>query len=78
MNPKPLFISSLIVTLLTAMALEGGALSLGQAIAVLAPASVLLLWSFMQTDWYEPVGKEGEIHDTSTMQEMSQGSAGPR
>ncbi len=51
MNHKPLFISSLIVTLLAAMALEGNALSLGQAIAVLVPAGVLMVWSFMQTDW---------------------------
>ena len=53
MNPKPLFIASLIATLLAAMALEGNALSLGQAIAVLVPACVLLIWSFMQTDWWE-------------------------
>ena len=37
MNPKPLFIASLIATLLAAMALEGDALSLGQAVTVLAP-----------------------------------------
>lgn len=55
MNPKPLFIASLIATILAACALEGGALSFGQAIAVMAPASVLLIWSFIQTDWYEPV-----------------------
>ena len=54
MNPKPLFIASLTITLLAAMALEGGALSFGQAIAVLAPASVLAGVSFTQTDWYEP------------------------
>ena len=54
MNFKPLFISSLTVTLLVAMALEGGALSFGQAVAVMAPTSVLLVWSFTQTDWYEP------------------------
>lgn len=53
MNPKPLFISSLIAATLAAMALEGGALSFGQAIAVLVPACVLLVWSFMQTDWWE-------------------------
>ena len=53
MNPKPLFIASLIATLLAAMALEGDALSLGQAVTVLAPACVLLIWSFMQTDWWE-------------------------
>ena len=60
MNPKPLFISSLIATTLTAMALEGGALSFGQAVAVMAPTSVLLVWSFTQTDWYEPAEGDGE------------------
>ena len=54
MNPKPLFIASLTVTLLVAMALEGGALSFGQAMTVMLPTSVLLVWSFTQTDWYEP------------------------
>ena len=53
MNPKPLFISSLIATLLAAMALEGDALSLGQAITVLVPACGLMVWSFMETDWWE-------------------------
>ena len=53
MNPKPLFISNLVVTLLAAMALEGNALSLGQAVTVLVPAGVLRLGSFMQTDWWE-------------------------
>lgn len=56
MNPKPLFISSLIATLLAAMALEGNALSFGQTVVVLVPAGVLMVWSFMQTDWWEPVG----------------------
>ncbi len=59
MNPKPLFIASLIATLLAAMALEGNALSLGQAAIVLAPACVLLIWSFMQTDWLEGGEKDG-------------------
>ena len=60
MNPKPLFIATLIVDLLAAMALSGGGLSFGQAVAVMAPASALLVWSFMQTSIYEPVkgGKE--------------------
>lgn len=60
MNPKPLFIASLIATLLAAMALEGNALSLGQAVAVLAPACGLMVWSFMQTGWREPVEGEEE------------------
>ena len=59
MNTKPLFIATLIVDLLAAMALEGGGLSFGQAVAVMAPASALLVWSFMQTSIYEPV-KGGE------------------
>lgn len=67
MNPKPLFISSLIATLLAAMALEGNALSLGQAIAVLVPAGVLMIWSFMQTDWHEPVEGGEESVDTSKL-----------
>ena len=54
MNPKPLFIASLVAATLAAMALEGGALSFGQAVAVMLPTSVLLVWSFTQTDWYEP------------------------
>lgn len=53
MNHKPLFISSTIVTLLAACALEGGGLSAGQAIAVVAPAGVLAVWSFAQTEWWE-------------------------
>ena len=62
MNFKPLFIASLIATTLTAMALEGGALSFGQAIAVMAPASVLAVWSFTQTDWWEPA-EEGDRNE---------------
>ena len=63
MNPNPLFISSLIVTLLAAMALEGNALSLGQAVAVLAPACVLMVWSFMQTDWWEGGEEDGSSRE---------------
>ena len=51
MNPKPLFMASLIATLLAAMALEGGGFTVGQAVTVLVPACVLFVWSFMQTDW---------------------------
>lgn len=60
MNHKPLFIASLTVTLLAAMALDGGGLSAGQAIAAAAPAGVLAVWSFWQTDWWEPEEKGGE------------------
>lgn len=63
MNHKPIFIASLVAATLAAMALEGGALSFGQAIAVMAPASVLLVWSFTQTDWYERCMKDGEEDD---------------
>ncbi len=66
MNPKPLFVSSLIATLFAAMALEGNALSLGQAAIVLAPAGVLMVWSFIQTDWWEPT--EGGKEDTNTFE----------
>ena len=59
MKPKPLFIASLVAATLAAMAMEGGALSFGQAIAVMVPTSVLAGFSFMQTDWYEPA-KGGE------------------
>ena len=60
MNPKPLFIASLIATTLAAMALEGGALSFGQAVAVMVPTSVLAGLSFTQTDWYEPAEGDEE------------------
>lgn len=66
MNHKPLFIASLTVTLLAAMALEGGGLSAGQAIAAAAPAAGLAMWSFWQTDWWEPV--EGGEEDANTPQ----------
>ncbi len=60
MNLKPLFTASLIVATLAAIALEGGALSFGQAIAVMVPASVLLVWSFVQLNIYEPAEGDGE------------------
>jgi len=66
MNHKPLFIASTIVTLLAACGLEGGGLSVGQAIAVAAPAAGLAVWSFRQTDWWEPV--EGGEKDVDTSQ----------
>ena len=62
MNHKPLFIASLAATILAAMALEGNALSLGQAVVVLVPAGVLMVWSFMQTDWWEGVRKTADKH----------------
>ena len=66
MNFKPLFVSCLIVAILAAMALEGNALSLGHAAIVLAPAGVLMVWSFIQTDWWEPT--EGGKEDTNTFE----------
>ena len=60
MNPKPLFIASLVAATLAAMALEGGALTFGQAAAVMVPASVLLVWSFVQLNIYEPAEGDGE------------------
>lgn len=63
MNFKPLFVSCLIVAILAAMALEGNALSLGQAVTVLVPAGVLMVWSFMQTDWWEGGEKDGSSRE---------------
>jgi len=63
MNPKPLFIASLMATLLAAMALEGNALSLGQAVTVLVPACGLMVWSFMQTDWWEGGEEDGSSRE---------------
>ena len=65
MNFKPLFISSLIAATLAAIALEGGALSFGQAVAILAPASVLAAWSFTQTDWWEGSESRSSTAQTS-------------
>jgi len=75
MNHKPLFIASTIVTVLAAMALEGGGLSAGQAIAVAVPAGVLAVWSFWQTDWWEPAEKGGET-DGRGNKETSNGFRG--
>ena len=62
MNPKLLCIASIIVLAITDAALAGGALSAGQAMLILLPVSVLCIWSFMQTNWYDPV-KGGEQDD---------------
>lgn len=67
MNHKPIFIASLVAATLAAMALEGGGLSFGQAIAVMAPASVLAVWSFTQTDWWEPAEEGEEDADASEL-----------
>jgi len=54
MNPKPLAIASLLVLLLAMAGLEGGGISAGQATAIAAPVGALAIWSFRQTDWWEP------------------------
>lgn len=53
MNAKPLFIASLLIVLLTACGLEGGGLALVHALVILVLTTPLLIWSFMQTDWWE-------------------------
>ncbi len=53
MNQKPLFVASLLVAILAACGLESGGFTVGQAIAVLALTIPLLVWSFMETDWWE-------------------------
>lgn len=58
MNSKPLCIASAAASFIAACALEGDGLTIGQAVAVLVPAMMLLIWSFCQTDWYEPVEEE--------------------
>lgn len=36
-------------------------LSPGQAVVMAIPTAVIFLWSFMQTDWYEPGEKESAL-----------------
>lgn len=36
-------------------------LSPGQAVLMAIPTAVVFLWSFMQTDWYEPAEKESAL-----------------
>ncbi len=36
-------------------------LSPGQAILMAIPTAAVFLWSFMQTDWYEPAEKESAL-----------------
>ena len=63
MNPKPLFIANLMATLFAAMALECGAFTVGQAVTVLVPACGLMVWSFMQTDWWEGGEEDGSSRE---------------
>lgn len=59
MNTKPVCIASAAASFIAACALEGDGLTIGQAVAVLVPAMMLLVWSFCQTDWYD-TGKAEE------------------
>ncbi len=43
---------------LVCCALEGNTLPAGQAAAIAFPAASIMLYSFMHTDWYEPVESE--------------------
>lgn len=61
MNTKPVCIASAAASFIVACALEGDGLTIGQAVAVLVPAMILLVWSFCQTDWYAEGGEEDEI-----------------
>lgn len=36
-------------------------LSPGQAVLMAIPTAAVFLWSFMQTDWYEPAEKESAL-----------------
>lgn len=63
MNTKPVCIASAAASFIVACALEGDGLTIGQAVAVLVPAMILLVWSYMQTDWYEPIVKEESEED---------------
>ncbi len=75
MNSKPICIASIIVCFFVSCALEGGALSPEQALFVMIPAIVLLLWSFCQTDWYEPGERSGR-YESSKVPEMPSGIKG--
>lgn len=63
MNTKPVCIASAAASFFVACALEGDGLTIGQAVAVLVPAMILLIWSFCQTDWYEPIAKKESRED---------------
>lgn len=58
MNTKPVCIASAAASFFVACALEGDGLTIEQAVAVLVPAVILLVWSFCRTDWYEPIEEE--------------------
>ena len=43
--------------MMIAFGLEGGALTPGQAFIMSLPVAPVCLWSFIQTDWYDPSEK---------------------
>lgn len=67
MNMKPLCVASGLVSFLAVHTIECSGLPFGQAVVVLVPACVLMIWSFMQTDWHEPVEGGEESADTSKL-----------
>lgn len=53
MNHNYLSAASAAVALLIGCAVEGGGLTVGQAFAALVPVVLLLIWSFVQSDFCE-------------------------
>ena len=53
MNHNYLSVSSAAVALLIGCAVEGGGLTVGQALIALVPVVLLLIWSFVQSDFCE-------------------------
>jgi len=54
-NHKSLCVASLLVVMFATCGLDGGALSVGQALVPILSAGALTVWSFAQTDWWEPI-----------------------
>lgn len=53
MNHNYLSAASAAVAFLIGCAVEGGGLTVGQAFAALVPVVLLLIWSFVQSDFCE-------------------------
>ena len=53
MNHNYLSLVSAAVSLLIGCAVEGGGLTVGQALIALVPVVLLLIWSFVQSDFCE-------------------------
>ena len=53
MNHNYLSVASAAVALLIGCAVEGGRLTAGQALIALVPVVLLLIWSFVQSDFCE-------------------------